>query len=129
MEIYPIFFYLKKLLCEVSLENECPLAKTANICKDNSYQPTFSGFSKLISMCAKALLYPCAVQVQLESQNFSNTGWKRLLGSPTPCNPHAHCPRLSVPHPWLWNTARDGAPPLPGQLCHCLTALWRRNCS
>jgi len=36
---------------------------------------------------------------------------------------------LSATSPRLWDTPRDGDPPLPVQLCHRLTALWRRNCS
>ena len=42
---------------------------------------------------------------------------------------HAHCPRPSVPHPHGYGTPPGTVtPPLPGQLCHCSTALSEVKC-
>ena len=42
---------------------------------------------------------------------------------PTPTMPTS----LSATSPRLWDTSRTVTPPLPGQLCHCLTALWQKE--
>lgn len=54
---------------------------------------------------------------QLESQ--SHSAWKSPLRSPTP-RPLCHISRCSGTPPGM------GTPPLPGQLCHCSTALSER---
>jgi len=62
---------------------------------------------------------------------WNHSRWKRPLRSSSPTiNPPPPCP-LPMSHgatsPQLWDTSRTVAPPLPGQLCHCLTALWEKE--
>ena len=48
----------------------------------------------------------------------------------TQSNPTPPCPlptSLSATSPRLWDTPGTVTPPLPGQLCHCLTALWEKE--
>ena len=45
-------------------------------------------------------------------------------GPPPLCPPTIS---LSATSLWLLNTSRTVTPPLPGQLCHCLTALWEKE--
>ena len=54
-------------------------------------------------------------------QPFSGS-MKRPLTSPTHSPPCPLPTSLSATSPQFWTTSRDGdPPPLPGQLCHCIT--------
>ena len=66
------------------------------------------------------------MQAIIESLRLEETS-KIPKSNPSP--PHrAHCPRPSVPHPHGSGTPPGTVtPPLPGQLCHCLTALWEKE--
>ena len=69
------------------------------------------------------------VLLHIESQN--HYGWKRPLRSPTQPSPlhRAHCPHPSVPHPHgSGASSKTATPALPGQLCHCITALLEKKC-
>ena len=59
----------------------------------------------------------------------NNDNWKRPLRSP-PNHAHLTMPAARIPQchiPTALNTSRDGDPILPGQLCHCITALWEKK--
>ena len=71
----------------------------------------------------------CGRELSTSHRNAELGMLERPLRSPSPtaAHPHrAHCP--SVPHPHGSGTPPGVVtPPLPGQLCHCLTASWEKE--
>lgn len=68
------------------------------------------------------LLYPILLLLTMESLMLEETP-QTPKSDPSPLPP---CPLTISPR--LWDTPRDcGSPPIPGQLCRCLTAPGGEN--
>ena len=71
--------------------------------------------------CSADTLVECRIT---ESLRLGKTQVQRPQIQPQPTPTMSHCPHPSVPHPHSSQTPPGmGTLPLPGQLCHCLTAL------